>query len=213
MYLSRVEIPWGSAANPYNLHKAIWDLFPGQEKEQRKSVEEDRTGFLFRVESNKAGQSARLLVQSLQEPKSLSGRAFITATKAFEPDPKEGQLLAFVLTANPVKTIADTQGRLNNKRDRPKRCRVPLISEKEQAEWLARKLSVVAEIKSVQIHKESPKFFYKNKSGDKQNGKHQLITFEGVLEVKDSEGLKRMLRNGIGPAKAFGCGLMLVRRI
>jgi len=39
------------------------------------------------------------------------------------------------------------------------------------------------------------------------------VDFEGVLQVTDPILLVEALFNGIGPAKAFGCGLMLVRRI
>lgn len=39
------------------------------------------------------------------------------------------------------------------------------------------------------------------------------VTFEGVLNVIDPDRLVMLLENGIGPAKAFGCGLLLVRRL
>lgn len=39
------------------------------------------------------------------------------------------------------------------------------------------------------------------------------VDFEGELQVTDLERFTAVLFNGIGPAKAFGCGLMLVRRI
>jgi CRISPR system Cascade subunit CasE len=38
-------------------------------------------------------------------------------------------------------------------------------------------------------------------------------TFEGTLRVSSPERLAHLLENGIGPAKAFGCGLLLVRRL
>ena len=38
------------------------------------------------------------------------------------------------------------------------------------------------------------------------------VDFEGELQVVDPELFQAMLFNGIGPAKAFGCGLMMVRR-
>jgi CRISPR system Cascade subunit CasE len=38
------------------------------------------------------------------------------------------------------------------------------------------------------------------------------VDFEGELQVVDPELFQTMLFNGIGPAKAFGCGLMMVRR-
>ena len=37
--------------------------------------------------------------------------------------------------------------------------------------------------------------------------------FEGILRVDDPDALVKVLEDGIGPAKGFGCGLMLVRRI
>ena len=37
-------------------------------------------------------------------------------------------------------------------------------------------------------------------------------TFDGVLEVTDSQALRRLLVNGIGRAKAYGCGLMTLSR-
>jgi len=39
------------------------------------------------------------------------------------------------------------------------------------------------------------------------------VDFEGVLRVSDPQNLIDALFNGIGPAKAFGCGLLLIRRI
>jgi CRISPR system Cascade subunit CasE len=39
------------------------------------------------------------------------------------------------------------------------------------------------------------------------------VDFEGELEVLDPEVFSKALFQGIGPGKAFGCGLMLVRRV
>jgi CRISPR system Cascade subunit CasE len=39
------------------------------------------------------------------------------------------------------------------------------------------------------------------------------IDFKGILRVINRYELVVALQNGIGPDKAFGCGLMLVRRI
>ncbi|MBU1566269.1 MAG: type I-E CRISPR-associated protein Cas6/Cse3/CasE [Proteobacteria bacterium] len=39
------------------------------------------------------------------------------------------------------------------------------------------------------------------------------VDFEGEIEVTDTELFSKALFNGIGPAKGFGCGLMLVRRV
>ena len=39
------------------------------------------------------------------------------------------------------------------------------------------------------------------------------IDFEGVIEVTDLVLFAKVLFDGIGPAKGFGCGLMMVRRV
>lgn len=39
------------------------------------------------------------------------------------------------------------------------------------------------------------------------------LDYEGLLRVTNPEQFKEMLTKGLGPSKAFGCGLMLVRRI
>lgn len=39
------------------------------------------------------------------------------------------------------------------------------------------------------------------------------VDFEGEIEVTDAELFAKALFDGIGPAKGFGCGLMLVRRV
>jgi len=39
------------------------------------------------------------------------------------------------------------------------------------------------------------------------------VDFEGEIEVMDTELFTKALFDGIGPAKGFGCGLMLVRRL
>ncbi len=39
-----------------------------------------------------------------------------------------------------------------------------------------------------------------------------VLDFDGLLEVRDPERFLASVRHGFGKAKAFGCGLMLIRR-
>jgi len=39
-------------------------------------------------------------------------------------------------------------------------------------------------------------------------GKIQSVGFQGILQVAKPTILKEIIINGIGPAKAFGCGLL-----
>lgn len=207
MILSRIEIPWQLARNPYELHRQVWRLFPGEGKESRSNSEEARQGFLFRIEEALTGRPARLLVQSRNLPKPFPGLTLVGA-KAFQPQLVSGQRLTFVLTANPIKTITDMQRDAKKPGKQSDKCRVPLIKEEDQRSWIGRKLSAAAEIEAVTVLPHAPTYFRKGNSG----GKLVTATFEGILRVTDPVVLIRTMEKGIGPAKAFGCGLLLVRR-
>lgn len=212
MFISRVEIPWSAVHNPYDIHRCIWRLFPGEAPESRHGNAGPRAGFLFRAETYRTGRPARFLVQSRERPTPVS---FIQTLgcREFDPQPQIAQRLAFVLTANPVKTIVDTQAEAKpDKRPDKKnqfKCRVPLVREEQRREWLTRRLAAAAIVESVTILPHSPLYFRKSGCG----GKIVTATFEGVLQIKEPGNLVRALENGIGPAKSFGCGLLLVRRI
>jgi len=204
MYLSKVMVPWNSVKNPYQLHKALWKLFPNRPDDER--------NFLFRVESVQRGSGATVLMQSAWQPED-SDSTRLLASKKIQLNLSEGMWLRFRLRANPIKTIKDERKRTNRKGE-IKRCRVPLINEEEQIAWLQRKLATSVDFDSIQVSKEAPIFFHKkeNKAMDtvEHAGKVQPICFEGVLKVKDSEELLKALLIGIGPAKSLGCGMLSV---
>ncbi|EKD37059.1 MAG: CRISPR-associated CSE3 family protein, partial [uncultured bacterium] len=59
MYLSKIMISGAACRNPYEIHRALWKLFP--------PVPDADRDFLFRVE--RAGQqNAEVLMQSMREP-------------------------------------------------------------------------------------------------------------------------------------------------
>lgn len=207
MFLSRVEIPWDDARNPYDLHRQLWRLFPGEARETRSSEDEVRQGFLFRVEEHQVGCPARLLVQSKRSPEVSPGLELI-GTREFHPQPSAGLRLSFLLTANPVKTITDGQ-RDTKPGKKSEKCRVPLIQEEDQRAWIERKLASAGQIEVASVLPHQPIFFRKKNRG----GKLVTATFEGVINVRNPDALIALLENGVGHAKAFGCGLLLVRRL
>lgn len=208
MILSEISMDWSVAAHPYEWHRALWRLFPGRPAENRLSREEARSGFLYRIERMETGRGARALLLSEVAPTGqTTGIQIMRSTTELNPTFQEGQTLGFRLTANPVKTITDAEGRLNAKGE-VKKCRVPLIREEDQSNWLARHLDGAAELAQAEIRQEHPLYFRK-----REVGKIVPVTFEGTLRVTDGKLLTELMRNGIGPAKAFGCGLLLVRRI
>lgn len=144
-----------------------------------------------------------MLLLSMEAPEPRDDSVYVRATKVFSPVLKDGQWLRFHLTANPVKTIRDGDGRLN-RRGEIKSCRVPLIQADQQEKWLRRKLGGVAKIHTVEISTQQPLYFRTKGS----IGKIVPVLYEGVLIVEDPNGLLERVRQGLGAAKAFGCGLL-----
>lgn len=206
MFISRIEIPWDDARNPYDLHRRIWELFPGEEQEARAGWDEARQGFLFRVEHYATGRPVRVLVQSRRAPEPAAGIVLL-GSRTFNPQPEVGQQLAFILTANPVKTIDDAE-RESKPGKRSAKARVPLLKDEARREWLGRKLAGAATVESVAILDMAPVYFRKGGRA----GKIVPIAYEGLLRVEEGGRLRHLLQSGVGPAKAFGCGLLLVRR-
>ena len=198
MYLSRVSLAGKYAHNPYEHHNGLWQLFPDSHGKKR--------DFLYRVERKDRG-SVIVLVQS-QRPLQMVEAEFVSvlASKEWHPQFFPGQLLRFFLHANPVKTVTvrDGQQRVNRK-GVVKSCRVPLIDFNEQRQWLVRRLSKAAHVLDLDINPIEPMYFRKKKTGA---GKIQPVRYQGVLSVNEAGQLHALLDKGIGPAKAFGCGML-----
>lgn len=200
MYLSKVMIKDKACRNHYEIHRALWQMFSEDVNAGR--------DFLFRVEKS-GRQQAELLMQSMRQPVSQSPNAGLLATRDYPLKLIEGQRVRFLLIANPVKTINDKKGRKNAKGE-VKKCRVPLIDESEQRLWIERKLDDSARLEALIIANRPPLYFKKSKAN--MAGKIQPVGFQGILQVANPTILKEMIINGIGPAKAFGCGLLSLAR-
>lgn len=207
MYLSKIVLTWTACRNPYEWHQKIWQLFPNHPESKR--------NFLFSCIDRQSGRNISALLFSTEEPErikseeiTLLGESKSLADLSF----KQGQMLRFRLTANPTKVVTEQT-------EEKRKIRVPLIKREQQEDWLKRKLDGLVVIESVISQNEVPLYF--NQKG--RGGKIVPVTFEGVLKVVDPEKFKEQIYKkynekgeyiaGIGPAKAFGCGLMLVRKI
>ena len=219
--------------NPYCIHGAIMKGFPGCKHAHE-------PGVLFSVEPEPCNGRVSIIIQSQQYPdwsrliarygeaisvsnvKDLSRLQFST-----------GQILRFMLRANPVKTTNDSKGRLN-KKGRTKKCRLPLIVQSEQVKWLQGKGDIVRmeqigklskplrggfEIlpeRCLTINEQSWSHLPKKKADEEKDSNPiqiQSVLYQGMLKVTDPNAfLQNSIKQGIGPAKAFGCGLLMVRR-
>lgn len=205
MYLSKIHISWQQLQYPYLLHQALWRLFPGFEDADRE--------FLFRVEQQQKGIGAQILLQSAVRPQNSEQSPAILAQREYVLNVQNGQRLRFRLRANPIKTIKDSsKGSIEKKgKTFTKTVRVPLLHEDQQQTWLERKMQAFAQLDTLIVQPEPVLYFRKAKEG--RSGKIQTVMFDGVLTVTDAEAFSKQIAQGIGPAKAFGCGLLSLARV
>lgn len=204
LHLSKVLIERQRPLTPYEWHQVLWHLFTVPAGGPRP--------FLFRIEQQVPG-GTQVLLQSDRAPTTSAtargARVRLLATRTFEPKMSSGQRLRFRLTANPIKTIRDEGGRTDDKGD-IKQCRVPLLKEEEQLDWLARKLGGAAQLDEALIQSRQAVHF---RASAGKVGKIMAVTFDGALNVRDGEQLNALLATGIGPAKSLGCGLLSLARV
>lgn len=211
MYLSRLLLnprnrqAQRETADPYNLHRTILRAFGSDRK---------AANVLHRLEINPRSGQMMLLVQSKTAPDwgwlvetgvllpvdPFSGLDN-PAVKEVSPPLRDGQTLQFRLTANPsIKKV-----RRNENGERRNSNRVPLVHEAKQLEWLQKQATdngfriLNAEIGQAQ----------------KQTSRKKKITvytvqFNGRLQITNAATFTQALQKGIGPAKAFGCGLLSI---
>jgi len=194
MFLSKCVLNTSRQINAYQLHREIWKLFPGRT--------DDKRDYLFRVEN--LGQKApqQILLQSLTRPVTDKGELLIVSqSKKVALRIRTGQMLRFMVRANPTKRIKE-----ENKTGNQGRVRVPIIDEDEMSVWFQRQLRDAAVIHELMINGQNTIYFRKGSD----TGKIVAITYLGLLEVKDEKKLLNNIEKGIGPAKSFGCGMLSI---
>lgn len=221
MFISKVKLRsdaeygrefWNHIGGAYNLHSLVWDMFTD-------GPERDRD-FIYRQDLIE-GLPAFYCV-SAREPCDRCNVWHIQ-TKSYVPILKKGQRLSFMLRANPIRSKRDEQKKqhrhdvvmeaktLLKQRQEPFPP-MPEIVQKAGFAWLAMK----GESAGFSIHEgEVRADGYTQHRFIKPKGKHPItlstIEFTGLLTVTDPDLFIPALYQGIGPAKGFGCGLLMVR--
>ena len=225
MYLSKLVLnprhdqAQRDLAAPYELHRTLGRAFP----QATTTHYRQECGVLFRIEPP-SPSGAVVLVQSGAEPdwqKLVPGYALRTdGPKPFAPTLQVGQQLRFRLVANPVRRTrregSDGKSRVH---------RIPLIHGGPNAaghptywEWLERQgrehgFEVdLARTQDTPVQSGTGPRGTPGSGGNTPGGKraqvHVGIRFDGVLAVREPAALAAVLRDGFGPAKAYGFGLI-----
>jgi len=187
-----------------------------------------KAGFLFRVDPQPGG-SAVILVLSAVEPDwdyAFHNARYLLAGPPAKPRPLElsiepGTRLRFRLLANPTKRPPLTkEQRLQKQADGEvkslKRPRVQLTWQADTdpakvfADWLcarAEKAGFRIDPKDLTISNIGYVYVHK---GGREDAAQRLRSarYEGILEVTDADKFAQTLAAGLGPAKAFGFGLL-----
>ncbi|MBN1977398.1 MAG: type I-E CRISPR-associated protein Cas6/Cse3/CasE [Anaerolineae bacterium] len=212
MYLSRLILNPHSRraqrelANPYELHRTLMRAFP------EKLPDGERV--LFRVDVDERSGVSTVLLQSTLEPgwdwlAENGARGYLLRapdSKSFDLTFAPGQTLAFRLRANPTAKHhrPDADGKDHATRD-------PLYREEDQRAWLERKGEQGSfRVLRVNMTREGDTIAWKGRRQDKLT--LFAVRFDGLLQVADPAKLWEAVRQGIGPGKGLGFGLLSLAR-
>jgi CRISPR system Cascade subunit CasE len=191
--------------DPAEMHRTLMRAFPPVSGVSPRAA----LGVLFRIEDDDG--RARVIVQSEVEPNwDALPDGYLTEVESKSIDEalqgiRDGRVLRFLLVANPTRKI-DRPGREQGRR-------VPLRSDEARHEWLVRRgerhgfeLAGSGPHDGVRIDRVlAPR---RPRSGSRSRITIDAVRYEGRLVVRDAEQLVDAVRAGIGPAKAYGCGLL-----
>jgi CRISPR system Cascade subunit CasE len=200
--------------NGYQAHQLVWNLFADDPDRQR--------DFIYRHEA--VNDWPTFYTVSKREPVDTAGMWEILP-KEYNPQLRAGQRLGFTSCVNPIRSRRDENGRqqrhdvvMEEKLKLKKELKsfyLPDIIQEIGLRWLEERaashgFSISAEgirVDGYQQHK-----LFKGK-GNKPIT-FSTLDFNGILTVTEPDVfVEKCLFDGIGPAKGFGCGLMLVRRV
>ncbi len=204
-YLARIELSVEQIESleirdNYIWHQRLWECFP--------SNPDQRRDFLTRIDLFEGGSRAWLLARRCPEcPEWCPEDCF--SVKELSSTFLGHSLYAFDLRANPVKAITRRDERGNRMSSK----RVPLIRQEDLCAWIDRKAHdggfQIDDSKPLEIGPVLETHFRK----DDHSAYHGGAVFRGVLEVTDPARFKQTYESGIGSAKAFGFGLLLLAPI
>jgi CRISPR system Cascade subunit CasE len=185
-------------------HRLVWSLFATDPDAVR--------DFLYREVS-----PGSYLIVSNREPSDPNG-LWVLRTKKYVASLNVGQRLGFALRANPAqstKTAGRDRGiRVDAVMHAKSRADGSLSAEAVEAaalDWLyvretrlgvsfERELCSAGGYRQVQIGRLGARPI-----------RYSIIDYEGVLRVEDPEALGLALLGGVGKARAYGCGLLMLR--
>lgn len=231
MFLSRVRVDLNGLSREllfeimgggaYGAHQLLWKLFPNHSEARP---------FLFRQEMEEPSgpdQAPKGLplfyMLSDREPVAVAGLLDVQS-KPFAPALEIGEQLAFRVRANPTVAKA-VEGIRGQRADVLMAAKFPFESGEARSsracveamdnaahDWLTSRAESWGFRLPVKPNVGSYRQHALHKPGRRDAIRFSSVDYEGLLEVTDPGRLVETLAHGIGRAKAFGCGLLMLRR-
>jgi len=226
MYFSKAELDrtivdpgslYRILRSSYETHQQLWRLFSHGKPDSR--------DFLYRKEE--AEGWPRFYIVSRRQPLDEQGMWDIL-TKNYNPLLHDGQRLRFSLRANCIRAKRDENGR-QHRHDVVMEAKSKLMRENiPKDEWPSKSVLIAdagylwlseragrngftVDRREVTVDGYLQQRFCRN--GGKRAISITMMDFNGILTVADSALFLNALFEGVGPAKAFGCGLLLIKPV
>jgi CRISPR system Cascade subunit CasE len=204
--IASLLLPDEASARAASSHRLVWSLFAGDPAQKR--------AFLWREDKDKT-----FFILAPQTPGASD--IFDVETKIFAPDLAPGDLLHFSLRANATRAVKPP-----GSSGRGKRTDVVMASLPGSGERAAARPTLVAEAGAAWLTVQGKKHGFRLAAPLDVDGYQTLkiqrpgarqiristLDFNGILQVTNPALFNAALLHGFGHAKAFGCGLMLIRR-
>ena len=223
MFFSRISLPPANARvvaptlsdDTYGLHKMVWSFMADSPDRKR--------DFLYRHEAQKF---PCFYVVSTRTPFDSSGLWKIE-TKPYEPQIGEGDVFQFAVRVNPVVTRRGEDGRQNRhdvimdaktalRARLPDRAAWPetdTIVRDAAVAWLGRRAeeSYGFTFEENRLGVDGYQTHVIRKGRQPEPVRFSSVDLAGTLSVRDMGLFRSALFDGIGHAKGFGCGLLMIR--
>jgi len=181
----------------YDWHQRVWRAFGGRTGETR--------DFLIRVDRKEEAYRVLILSRSLPiKPDWCPAASF--GTRVVPDHYFSHTSYQFSLLANPTKKLrvvnVDGSRKKNGRR-------VPLIRREDLFTWMERKAQAGGFAVNPDTLRTVPRgreYFHKSDA----HGMHNAVEFQGKLTVSDPALFRATVAAGVGSAKAFGFGLLVL---
>ncbi len=192
-YLTRITLGRSQAAclniaDSYAWHRRLWEAFPGRDGESR--------DFLFRTDDIGRDLRVFLLSETAPVPPVWGHWEPRRIADSF----LDHEAYRFQLRANPTMRRG-SDGR-----------RLAIYAEDRLREWILRKArqgGFDVQPESLVVGAPLDEYFFKNG----RRGKHVSVDFQGLLTVENRRAFAAAFQAGIGAAKAFGFGLLMLQPV